>query len=467
MVKYEDTYFFNYEKAYLVAKQQNKMNDGYRLQICYYDGEYKDSDLVNLVHLPIDNLAENLARGQLRFPSFIDFSNTDFSVEVQDIILEGFKENLQIAENLRTKFCQLSLYEAKELSPNFEEPLRFYLEANTNTQVMQHVAKNIADTLKRNGYTVFLKFYYGMEDPRSKKDFVEFNPHVTININHLRNMYLNEKVFNFVWFQDAMPCLIDNSTLLLREKDYIYSLVNTLDIFLKRKGIDFSRQSFCINTNIFYENINIKRDKKIIFIGSSYSHMIPSDSNTKLLVDSVVELFNKGESFTPDIVDQLSEEFNINKDLIRTKIIPYVIRDFSVLLLCQLNTSYTVEIYGHGWEHYESIKPFYHGVLEYGKSLADIYNTATFVFAPHQNYILQQRTLEGAACGAIPILYDCRSVSDEKTYEESICYFKTKNDLEKILLDPKFLKKDLKDLVTNNSYESFTKKILNIVEGKI
>jgi len=463
---YEDIYFLSYEEAYYCAKQQNKMDNGYRLQICYYDGEYKDSEFINLVHLPIDNLSEILAFGTYRFPTKISFTGTNFSDEIKELITNNFNESLRATQVLRNKCNNYYFNMALTQKPDFKEPLRFFLQANVNTQVMQYVTKNIADTLKEKGFDVLLRYIYGIEDLHSLKEYVEFNPHVTININHLNNDYINSEVFNFIWFQDPMPILLDNTIPKIRKNDYIYSLVNVIDSLLEKKNIPFSKQGFCINKNIFYEDSEIEREKKVIFIGSSYLGNIPQNDNTKELIESILVLYNKGSFFSDKIIKNLSKKFDTDLDLIKTRVIPYVIRDFSVLTLCELDIPYTVEIYGAGWDVYPQIKPFYHGVLEYGKTLNEVYNTATFVFAPHQNYILQQRTLEGAACGAIPILYDCRAYSDEKTYEEAICYFKTKDELEKILTDKNSLKKDLLNLVNENDYSNIVDRIINTIKEK-
>ncbi len=462
----EDTYYLNYDEALKIAKQNNKINNNkYIHQICYFNGTQDIDNLPNLKPLPIDNIVDTLAVSILRIPSKINFNGIDISEDIQNEIKHNFYLATEKAEILKKEVAKYYRETYLQSKLDFNEKTRFFLMGNSNTEVMQYVSKNIVTALQELNYEVYYQEITGIEDNISiLNEFYQFNPHVTININHLSNEFLNDDVFNFVWFQDPMPILLDDSVVRLRKRDYLYSLVNVLDSFLNRKHLPFKRQSFCVNKNIFYNNADIQRDKKIIFIGSSYLSMIPSDNNTKLLVDDIVEIFNQGESFSPEVINKLSQKFNIDKDLITTRIIPYVIRDFSVLNLCELKTPYTVEIYGNGWESYPKIKSFYHGVLDYGKKLSDVYNTATFVFAPHQNYILQQRTLEGAACGAIPILYDCREISDEKTYEEAICYFKTKAELEHILNNEKSLKKDLSNLVNDNTYHSFVNKILEVIK---
>jgi len=73
-MEYQDIYFLSSKEALRVASEQNRwgLND-YNLQACYYDGEELQSDLVNLIHQPIDNMLEGLAYATHRIPTLIGF----------------------------------------------------------------------------------------------------------------------------------------------------------------------------------------------------------------------------------------------------------------------------------------------------------------------------------------------------------------------------------------------------------
>lgn len=464
MNEYPDTYFLSGTEALKVASQQNRSKDELWLQICYYDGERIESELVNLIHMPLETLLQDLAQGIHRLPTELNF--TGFSLP--DSIINGIATTLQTSllqvQQDRNKYYDNYNNNLKNSTINFDEKLRFYLVGFSQTQVMQYVSKNIANALESLGYEVRFDLFHGTEDPKCFKRISEFNPHVTININYLRNDFINDSCFNFIWFQDTMPILVNNDEIILRDRDYVFSLINEFDKLLDRKNVSHQRQSFCINNDIYKVNSHISRENKIVFIGSSY-YNIDCDRDTNMgAIERIIELFENGKTFTEFTMDEISKEFSLDKTYLSTKLIPYIVRDLSVLWLCSIKSEFTVEVYGHGWDKYENIKPYYKGAVKYGEDIANIYNSAKFVFAPHQTYLLQQRVLEGSACGATPIVYDCRDLTHEKPYEEAFFFFKTRQDLENILQGNSSSSKDFTNLLQDNSYETFVGKLLKIIQ---
>lgn len=463
----QDTYFLNANEALKVASEQNRWDGGYSLQVCYYEGEKIESDLPNLIHLPIDNLLEGLVYGRHRIPTMLDTSGLELSEDILLNIVSHFKETIQQATNYRNQINQQYIDELKVKQLDFNEPWRFYLMASDRTTVMQFVSKSIADTLRAKGYDVLFDLYNGTEDTGCHKNLFDFNPHCVININHLNNTFLSQDVFNFVWFQDPMEGLLDDTVFNTRKRDYIFSLVPVLDALLQKKGIESQRQSFCIDENIYRLHPEIQREKKIVFIGSAYRNPNYETDALSGLMDDIIEAFQKGESFTDSFTESLAQKHGIDKNYLHGRIIPYIVRDLSVLWLCSIKSEYKIEIYGWGWDAYESVKPFYKGVLGYGEEIAKVYNSATYAFAPHQNYVLQNRVLEAAACGAIPIVYDCRDVSDEPVYEQSMSYFKTQHDLLNILSKEVPTDRDFTAILEAHSYSNFVDKMLQIVKENL
>jgi hypothetical protein len=462
---FEDIYFLNGDEALRVASEQNRWGEnGYYLQACYYDGPKIESDLANLIHMPIENLIEGLAYGRYRIPTKIDFTSLELSSDIKYQVQVHFNISTGQATILRNQLNQKYLHNLKNAKLDFSEPLRFYLSASSSTQVMQYVSKAIADTLDSMGYDVMFDLYYGIEDESSLKNMVEFNPHAVINLNHINNKYISDDVFNIVWFQDPMPILYNNEELSLRKRDIIYSLLKEFDTPLRKKGVEVKRQNFCVNLKEFKIYDDIKRQKKIVFIGSSYGKMIPDDKNTSDAVEYITKAFGTGEHLKGDFIDKIVQNFLLDKEFVLARLIPFVVRDVSVLWLCNIESDYEIEIYGHGWDAYESVKPFYKGALKYGDDVAKVYNSATYSLAPHQNYILQQRVLEAAACGCIPIVYD---IGEEKIYEESLEYFKTKDDLVDILSNNDLKEKNFDRLLRENSYKYFVDGIIKEINERI
>jgi hypothetical protein len=249
-----------------------------------------------------------------------------------------------------------------------------------------------------------------------------------------------------------------------KKREYFFSLTDFYDKCLERKKIPYERQNFAINKKIFRPNNKIKRENKIVFIGSSYINIVkPYNPNKKMLEELKSQLEN-GLSFNEDFIENILNKYNIDKDILVQKVIPYVVRDFSVIWLCQSNLSekFEIEVYGWGWENYPEINGFFKGALTYGEDLVNVYSSAKYTLAPHADYIIQQRVLESVACGCQPILYDCREKDTAPYYEDVLIYYKSKDELLESFEDCNDEKFEL--FINNFTYKNFTNKILNIVE---
>jgi hypothetical protein len=274
---------------------------------------------------------------------------------------------------------------------------------------MQYVIKGIYDILKEyNNLEVKLSkeetLFEDVNDNLSLLvDIYNFNPHIIISINHVFQ-FINEKVFNFIWFQDEMPFLKDKTVYNKREREYIFSLTKFHDKLLQDKGIPYQRQNFAINDKIFKINNNIQREEKIVFIGSAYINSIDFSSVPNELIDKLVNNYENGEEFSSSYIEHISDEYNISKEILEGKVIPYIVRDFAVRWLCssELSKKIKIEIYGWGWDKYPETKQYFKGKLKHGQALANVYSSAKYTLAPHSIYIIQQRVLEAIFCGCQP-----------------------------------------------------------------
>lgn len=466
-IRFEDVYFLNSKEALRIATQKNRFDNNSFLQACYYDGEKIESDLPNLIHLPIENLLDGLITGTFRIPNLISFAGLELSDDVKEAVTQHFNEAIEHAKKYRIESNLQSFHDTRNNQPDFSEPLRFFIMASANTDVLQHVMRATAEAIKSMGYSVIYKLYYGIEDMSYLKDKADYNPHVQIGINHLNNMCMNDSVVNIIWIQDPITMFFNDNEVYLRKRDFFFSLLSEFDILLDKKGISYARQKFCVNKNEYKLDDTVIREKKIVFIGSSYANHVGHDEKSSKTIQYLSQAFQDGVVFSDEKVEEISKLFSIDKTELATYIIPYIIRDMSVILLCGIESDYEIEIYGMGWEIYDSVRPYFKGKLAYGTDISKIYNSATFALAPHQNYILQQRVLEASACGAIPIVYDCRGLNDEDPYEEAFVYFRTLDDLKNILQSSNAPKKDFTRLHEENSYENFVNKVLRIVDKEI
>lgn len=465
---FADTYFFDSKTALEVAREQNKPSR-YVLQVCYYNGEKIDHEgLQNLVHLPVENFVDSLALGVYRLPTKVDFAGLELSQEVQASILENLKKSLEQASIMRSELNKHYYESLKSAKLDFSEKLRFYIPASINTQVMQHISKNIADALIEMGYDVYFNLDVGVKDMNCLKELKEFNPHVTININHLNNKMLSDDVFNFVWVQDNFA-IEQFKRFSLRKRDFIFHLIEHLNNSLKLMNIPSTYQPFCINTQIYKPRESVKKEKKIVFIGSSYKNNFDaiSDEQKYEACEDLLKIYLKdGYIGMQKRAGILSNYKHLDSNELGA-IYNYIERDLLIKEILKLDTGYELELYGYGWEQDEEFKHISKGVVSYGEDISKIYNSATYGLVVG-GYVLQQRTLESAASGTIPLIFDSReSGAEDKSvdFEESVVFFETPNQLLYIL--KKEHHRDTQALADRFSYEKFAEDILMNIKSNL
>ena len=466
-MKYDDIYFLNTKEALRVATEQNISEESNNLQICYYEGEKIESDLINLIHLPLDTIVSSLENGILRLPTRVSSAGFDISLNEWKAMEGGFLNLLEEAKKLRSKRNQNYFIKSRTNNPNFNDKLRFYISAHSNTRVMQYSSKNIAQTLEHMGYEVYFDLYHGCEDFNCLKNIAEFNPHATININHVQTDFLNENVFSFTWIQDhwATSYLMENPK--LRDRDILFHIIEHYGDMLKRKSIKSFYQPFCINSKIFKLRDEIKRENKIVFIGSSYkdSYDDIENENKEVICKECYNLYLNNGYIDSKERAKLQAKYSI-KNIDLGHILNYIDRDLALEYIVNMDLSYDIEVYGYGWDQNKKLDGYFKGPVEYGENLSKIYNSAKYCLVIG-GYILQQRTFESAASGSIPLVFDSRKGKanlNNKDINKSLLFFKTLDDL-KISLEQKE-NVDLSIIIKKSNFDIFGKRIISIIEDK-
>jgi len=263
--------------------------------------------------------------------------------------------------------------------------------------------------------------------------------------------------------QDPMKSIVDpSSNIKIRKRDLIYSLAAPIDYALSSKKVPFKRQNFAINKKVYKIKHSIERRKKIVFVGSAYFTNVRKDTPEELF-NEILDMFQKGIDFNEPIITYLARKYNLDFIYVIIRVINFIIRDYSVLELCKINTDYEIEIYGWGWDKYPETKPYYKGVLKYGEDIAKVFHSATYSLSPHSCSIVQQRVLEASACGCIPIVYDCRSIEPPPFYEDNLIYYKDLRTLATILKESPIKKP--KKIIKENSYKKLVKRFIKDIEG--
>jgi len=476
--RFLDTYFFDSKLALDVSLKRNQVktnNPNIRgLQICYYAGKALKKSPKNCIHVPLEQVYSYFSTTNNRFPKFVNFTNTDFTN--QDKV--NFNENLTktLSRSVAQNHLLVEEYKKKirECNPNFEtNELRIFISACRETVVMQHISQNIAKSFKKLGYKV--KFYIQKSQMeacgalKSLKAHYKFNPHITVNINHLNNQYLNEYTYNFTWFQDYMDTFKDSKKIKLRKRDYIFTLFDDMKKILVSKSVkkcQIQTQPFCINTSIYKQRKKIKRENKLVFIGSSYKQNydnVPiSMENKSKILKELLKIYKISGSPSEKVKEKICKKYDISSSYNLGHIINYIERDITIKNIIKSNPTIKFELYGYGWEKDDFLCLYNKGVVNQGKDISKIYNSAKFALVSG-GYILQQRTLEATASGSIPVVLDVRKSKDRnKSIQSAMLFFKTPQEITKLLQNGKAQNLDI--LLAHHSYIKLAKKMISIIK---
>jgi hypothetical protein len=459
MPKIEDTYFSSVDEALTVAKEQNTFGAYENLQLCYYAGDKIQSELKNLIHLPLDDIVETLISLNTRFPtkSFIDLNN----------YLQEYLQKKQYIYDLSIKKIQ-------DIKLNFNEKKRVYISADYGGKVVLKIYKLLRDEFLSQDCEIFFDINDEltiMDDTRRVQNIANFQPHILFNINRVRNDFLNEDMFNFIWFQDPTLVLYDSSHIASRKNDYYFYLLENFKDALLEKGILDKKlfyQPFATDKTVFYLDKSINKEEKIIFIGNNYFEVVSPAidyKENKLILNEITNLFNNNQ-LDKQTLDRLSEEY-LQKGLIRSKehlemfIFPSMVR-IEVLKWLVTQNFIKVEIYGKGWDTIEELRPYICNFLKSGEELRSVCNSSKYSLIVHPEYYSQQRLFEASACESIPVVYKGVNNREIFKYEENVLLFNDKKSLFNQL--KKSPKKEVGIIAKEASYETFIKKILHLTE---
>lgn len=469
-----DTYFFDRELARKTALQQNRVKlehptiDG--LQICYHDGEPFENGPMNLVPVKFEYLSQFIANTRLRHPMAMVFPPNVSKNDI-DFISPVAEKMVNDALKARKDLAKAQKLRCRNLTPSFDEhePLRVFLPTTRLSTVMQYTSKDLAKAFGKHGCITRVSIEQNdmesLDNSIRLKELYEFNPHIIVNINKLSNDMIHDDVFNIVWWQDPMPEITNQQPLPWRKRDIILSLTRPFDNYLKNCGASaIHRQHFCVDTEIFRIIPEIKRQEKIVFVGSSYRDKIRRYYNEILVLDQLNLYMAQGVPITQNTLSDLAEKHNIPFDYVFWDLFHYVVRDSTVRWLCKTSTL-PIEVYGRYWEQDEIVRPFFKGELPHGNDVAKVYNTAKYALVSHPFEVNSQRLAEAAACGCIPLVYDCRHSAEPPFWESECLYFKTQNELSDLLTCTP--PSSPTDIATHFSYDHLVENILHRIYAEI
>jgi hypothetical protein len=503
-----DTYFIDPLQALNVAKQRNRVAcdhptiDG--LQVCYYRGELPKHGFENLIHLELPDLQDFFIRSRMRFPE-----NVEIPEELDDDVKAELKQDIaavrSTVERQRRILLQQLLNKAKTLKPRpvGNRSPRIFIPTSRLTTVMQYSSRGVAKAFADLGWDVLLYVQDNEMEGSNMVDMLEkyisFDPHACFYVNSLNNSFMHDDIVNLVWWQDLMPQLKDRQPLKWRARDFNLSISPLFDRYLEQCGASkVERLHFVIDDEIFHGDQQTARTDKIVFVGSSYLPVIdPENSQHKLALAALLAVMEQGGRFDEATVTQIAAASSLSYEFVFWKLLHYVIRDHAVKWLCaaqgcasvaggtmpeataaqgcasvaggrMLETAAApglpVDVYGRYWDQDAEVAAYYRGELQHGVAVADVYRSARYALVCHPFEINSQRLAEVAACGCIPLVYDCRDVAEPPHWDEYCLFFKTAEELQNILRQRLQPAKPPEGLARQFTYKAAVRRLIDLTD---
>ena len=465
-----DTYFFSARDAYREAIQQKQVDlkhpTVYGLQVCYYDGDEMADAPANMLHLPAEQVADRLLDARTRPPTAIHVpAGTPDDVHAQ---LLGVFDNLirQTMLDRNKRFLE-RMRQARELAPSgTRDRFKVMLVTTRVTQVLQFETYDLARAFESLGHEVLVAIEPNAMEQLFEYEllmtYLDFAPDVFVIINHVRNRWLHPDVSHVIWFQDLMKPLVSGEQIHLRDNDQVYSATVELDSYLQTCGVDnVQRQSFCVDTSVFHPPASASRRRRIVFVGSAYAPKVSEGPRTREMAQELVPRIAEGEVFSRAEIEEMADRIGVEHEQAFWVLYHFLTRDQVVHWMCERLPAMgiEVEVYGRYWGDDPVVSPYFHGEIAHGHSLADLYRDSMFALVCHPFDLNSQRLGEVAACGCIPVVYDCRSVAEAPHWDEQCLFFKTAAELAR-LFEGALPTCDPAPIAERNSYRRFAETIL-------
>ncbi|MBF0283120.1 MAG: hypothetical protein HQL51_01525 [Magnetococcales bacterium] len=407
-------------------------------RLCFHPGPPLPEDPPHLISVPEEGLEPFFRLTPLRRPLMVHFNPRD---PEQNARAEGIGEAIARAERFREQFAAAALVRLKNRPPRLGpgEALRILLPSSRHDRDLQYQMRLLARALLRRGARPVLALERPeldhFDDALWRRALEEHQPHAVMSFNRLFNQALHPKQPLIVWWQDPMPILADGEPLPWRERDLAWSLCPEFDDLLRRTGAQrIARQSFRVDLETFRPLPDLPREEKVVVVGSSYAEKLdlyrqaPQQAALRRALGELTERFDAGEPMTDDLLAETARRYGMTRYAVFWKLFHYLVRDRCVRWLCQVSPL-PVEVWGNFWERDPLIRPFHRGVLPQGEAVARVYNQARYALAAHPFDLQSQRMGEASACGAIPLVYDCRHRAEPPHWDDACLWFRTAQEL--------------------------------------
>lgn len=472
----QDTYFMDSLEAYAMARlgARVRLHDTavFGQQLCYYPGPVFGGMPETMIPLTMEGFREFFHTSRLRPPQAVYFPHT--MTEEERVRVAGrIEELLRQVKAARKEEHDTLLRVSPGRDPGWPgpgEPLRFLLPASRYTTVMQYASQGLAKALTGLGHEARVVMEADgrelMDSVHYLREYADFQPHVTIHVNHRNHHHLHPRVVNIIWYQDPMPELVAGKPLPWRERDAVFAINSEIAGYIRGCGLEEpSIQPPCYDHEVFRLHPDEARTPRAVFVGSAYNYVLDwaGIPHFQDVMAVLLETMEQGGVFDEALAQGLADRYGFDFHRIWPHMCHYAVRDTSVRWLCQ-NPTTPVAIHGRFWERDPVVAPFFKGELPHGEAVARAYNRATIALAALIKTVNSQRLAELAACGCIPLVYDARAVSDPPHWDDHCLFYKTREDLHRVLAtrpqaDPMAIAEAFR-------YDTFARRILAVIAEK-
>ncbi|WP_130471678.1 tetratricopeptide repeat protein [Candidatus Magnetaquicoccus inordinatus] len=461
------TLFVNREKALQSARAARKVQETIQKavpQLCYHFGQPFADAPAQLICLPGDtiSLMEFFTRTPFTHPEEIDFDpaqpmERQEAKRIVQILYKTMVVRTQVKEEMEKK-----VRSAAAPATAGEGALRVYIATSRKLDVMLSNSRDLRSAFEQLGCQVMMAMEPDERETFHAIHYLQqidaFRPHLLIDINNYYKLAVHPETCCVYWYTDPMPVLLRGQPFPWRQKDILYSLNQEFAQLIKNcGGKDVRVQGFCYDQQLF-RDYGQARQRKVVFVGSTHDFVLSQYPNPQPILQEMQHHFMAGEPLNNPLLEEYAARTGLPPTEISTFFWGYVVRNVSVRWLCELAGEIPVEIYGHGWEKDPVVRPFYKGSLPHGQAVTDLYNQAEYALVPHPYDLGSQRLVEAAACGIIPVVYDCRYCADPPHWDDNCLWYRRKEQLRQRLQERPA--QDSKVISQGRSYLEFAQQIL-------
>lgn len=472
-----DIYFFDENEALKEAQKRNKVKLTFSegLQLCYYSGEKIESDLKNLIYLPLESIKNFFLEYSYRFPKELNFNNSVYQHDPhsQKLIVELFDRIYNEIEAVEQQLLLQYSDAVRKYKVDFhQKPWKFFILANKETKTQYYFLRLVEKKIKEHEDVFLLseksdtdELIDEMKTSEIYKKLSEYKPHATIFLNYINNQNLNENAINIVMYSSFSSEVI-NRKYKVRQNDIVFSQNYMMSHYLDQKNITYEQIPFFVDSDEFKNN-NLERKEKLIYVFPAYNEgILDSELNKEFL--PTLKKYMHTNQLSIDTIEKFADEVGIDFDYIFTDLIPnlymYEIIDF----LTANDLKYDIEIYGAGWEKIEKVKKYYKGAVKDSTHLVELFNGAKWMISHDIYNKYTENVVKAIMCGCSPIYFNA-GFDSEGSKKDNLYEIDSLEELKQDLLNntTSVDRSHQEQFIHKHSITAFVNKILEKIKSKV